>query len=96
MNAVVYMYGTASNRSMSYVTYLFKNGAAYLRQQASIPYGVSDDDYSGVLSDVIYFNGTTDYAEVYVTITDITSGGGGAIPNGSVYVRFSGAMVRSQ
>jgi hypothetical protein len=94
INAIVYMYATGTSKSMSYTTSIYKNGSMYLRQAIYLP-ALQTQDYSGVVTDVIYFNGSTDYVELYANITDFTSGLGGAIPGGGTYVRFSGSMVRA-
>lgn len=51
------------------------------------------NDYSPVLADVIYFNGSTDYLEVFVYI----NGGGTVVGNASAprYTYFSGVGIRS-
>jgi hypothetical protein len=51
------------------------------------------NDYSPVLADVIYFNGSTDYLEVFVYI----NGGGSVVGNASAprYTYFSGVGIRS-
>ena len=51
------------------------------------------NDYSPVLADVIYFNGSTDYLEVFTYI----NGGGTVVGNASAprYTYFSGVWIRS-
>ena len=51
------------------------------------------NDYSPVLADVIYFNGSSDYLEVFVYI----NGGGTVVGNASAprYTYFSGVGIRS-
>jgi hypothetical protein len=51
------------------------------------------NDYSPVLADVIYFNGSTDYLEVFTYI----NGGGTVVGNASAprYTYFSGVGIRS-
>ena len=51
------------------------------------------NDYSPVLADVIYFNGSTDYLEVFTYL----NGGGTVVGNASAprYTYFSGVWIRS-
>jgi hypothetical protein len=62
---------------------LFKNGVEYTRGSDTLATGVA----SGSASCLIFFNGTTDYVELYTYNTT----GGVAIYTGS---QFSGSLVR--
>jgi hypothetical protein len=64
---------------------IYKNGSLY---KSVIGSGTSS---SATVSSVVYFNGSTDYVELYVTMT-------GATPSyygNSGYTYFNGSMVRS-
>jgi hypothetical protein len=83
INAVVYFQGSAG----AYTNIVpCKNGNSY----ANINVQRSNGNYNAVVwSDVVYFNGTSDYFEIYAydNATCSTNTGGGAS-------HFSGALVR--
>ena len=64
--------------------YIYKNGSAYMRWRSP----VSGSGSYG-LSQLMYFNGTTDYANVYWYNSAIT------VQSGSEYAAFSGVWIRS-
>jgi len=69
------------------VAVIYKNGTAY--KQGST-YASTTSSPSAAVSSLVYFNGSTDYAEIYViTAVSITTG------TGSSASYFNGAMVRS-
>jgi len=70
-------------------TYIYKNGAAY-KNAAQVP---SSTYYSGsTVADVIYFNGSTDYIELYGLITGTS---GLLFFSQILYTFMSGALIRS-
>ncbi len=72
-----------------YLLYLFKNGSAYKTASAT---GQTLNSIAIGISEVIYFNGTTDYVEGFgeVTGTYLTFVG-----NTTDKTRFSGALIRT-
>lgn len=64
---------------------IYKNGTAY--KTVAIP----ASNCSAVVSSLVYFNGSTDYVEIYGYLTGTTP----AIQNGSAFTWFNGVMVRS-
>ena len=64
--------------------YIYKNGSAYMRFR-----NPSSGSGSYQLSDLMYFNGTTDYANVYWYNSAVT------VQSGSEYASFSGVWIRS-
>jgi hypothetical protein len=81
INAAILPSTTTTNTACS----IYKNGTAY--KTVSIPASNS----SAIVSAVVYFNGSTDYVEIYGYLTGVTP----AIQNGSSFTWFNGAMVRS-
>ena len=88
INAVVRVTGTSLTGGIAAV---YKNGSVYSYGQAFD--GVTTTSANVIYSEVIYFNGTTDYVELYGYIT-ATSPSFGYV-NGSINCRFSGALVRA-
>lgn len=88
LNASVYVY--SSSPSVRYCR-LFKNGSAY--QQGSLFVSTPPSETTVVYSGLVYMNGTTDYVEMYV----YDNGSSPTIygSSGSVFVWFSGSMVRA-
>jgi len=64
--------------------YIYKNGSAYMRFRSPV-----SGSGSYQLSDLVYFNGTTDYANVYWYNSAVT------VQSGSEYASFSGVWIRS-
>lgn len=78
-----------SNVSNWYTIYLYKNGSAYRQGNETLANSGSYNSTS--ITTLVYFNGTTDYVEIYGT--------GGAtftVPNtgNSTYNYFTGVLVR--
>jgi len=89
LNSGVYVYSSSAT-SIRYLR-LFKNGATY---QAGVSLTTSPPlDTVLTYSGLVYFNGSTDYAEIYVfdNGTSPVIYGGGA----TSLVWFSGALVRA-
>ena len=88
VNAACQMAGSPSITS-AFIT-LYKNGVRF-RDGALLQNGAGVGNMSPVFSAVIYFNGTTDYVEMYGSIT-----GTGALnfASGPNAVHFSASMVR--
>jgi hypothetical protein len=80
LNAQINTTGAAGNDYF----YIYKNGSAYMIRRT--PYAGSGS-YS--LSDLMYFNGTTDYANVYWYSSAIT------VQSGTDNSSFSGVWIRS-
>jgi hypothetical protein len=72
-----------------YQAYIFKNGSLYKQATAT---GQTLNQIAVGVSEIIYFNGTTDYVEGFgmVTGTYLTFVG-----NTSAVTRFSGALIRT-
>ena len=89
INAVVSISGTAMTQ---FICAIYKNNGEYKRgNQLSYAAGVGNS--ACVISSVVYFNGSTDYIEIYgFGVGTSPSFIGGA---GSVNCSFTGAMVRS-
>ena len=81
INAAILPSTTTTNTACS----IYKNGTAY--KTVVIPATNS----SAVVSSVVYFNGSTDYVEIYGFLTGATP----VIQNGSAFTWLSGALVRS-
>ena len=64
---------------------IYKNGSLY---KAVIGSGASS---SATVSAIVYFNGSTDYVELYVTMTGVTP----AYYGNSAYTYLTGSMIRS-
>jgi len=96
INATVLFNASAINRNMVYILFLYKNGAVYLRQQMSINGNTSTySDFSGVINNLVFMNGSTDYLEIYAYIGDVTLSNGGDIAGALQYTQFSGSLVRA-
>ena len=65
---------------------IYKNGSEFKRGNNI---NNNTNQVASVASSIIYFNGTTDYVELY------TNTGASPISGGSAYTYFSGSMVRS-
>ena len=78
--------GYAADR-LAIVAYIFKNGSNY-----STSVRINENSFYTSVVDIIYFNGTTDYVELYTRhvagITAVTD------PNANV-TNFSGCLIRS-
>ena len=68
------------------LTSIYKNGTEYKRGNNI---NNNTNQVSSIVSSVIYFNGSTDYVELYV------NSGATPITGGVSYTYFSGSMVRS-
>ena len=88
LNAAIYVYSSApSSRSIR----LYKNGSAY--QMGSLFVTTPPAEIGLTYSGLVYFNGSTDYAEIYVFdngVTPIIYGN-----STSSLVWFSGSMARA-
>jgi hypothetical protein len=74
-----------------YKVSIYKNGSEYVRSQLNTSTTIGN--YPSIsVSSVIYFNGSTDYVELYVFST---GGSNPAYDQGSVATFMSGALVRS-
>jgi hypothetical protein len=89
LNAVVSFNGGVS--AFSAVLTIYKNGASYISGSLATPVSVSIGASTNG-SALVYFNGSTDYAEVYVYQT---SGGALGLQAGNPVCQFSGALVRN-
>ena len=76
---------TASTTTSNTVISLYKNGSNF--KYISIP----ATNCGATLSSLVFFNGSTDYAEVYVYLTGTTP----TVQNGTAFTWFNGSMVRS-
>lgn len=76
---------TATNVQAS----IYKNGAAYKNSLSGVN---SSTNAIGVVSAVVYFNGSTDYVELYGAIT---ASSGPVISYGSSNTYFTGCLIRS-
>jgi hypothetical protein len=63
---------------------IYKNGARYKFAVCAAT------NSSAMVSSVIFFNGSTDYVELYATLTGVTP----ALQSGFAFNTFSGALVR--
>jgi hypothetical protein len=78
----------ASGATGYQVLAVYKNGSAVFNN-----YTISNTaGPSSVINNIIYFNGSTDYIELYMTQT---TGISQSTNNGSLYSQFSGVLVRS-
>lgn len=66
LNVTLYMDNTGTSRN---TIYFYKNGANYLTVGDNIARGGSAGEQTANGSTLMYFNGSTDYAEVYVRCT---------------------------
>jgi hypothetical protein len=82
INCNCYFAGTAN----PLILFLYKNGALYKEF-----FRVTAGNATGSGSSTIYFNGSTDYVEMYVYVNSAMLIGS----SGTSYVSMSGAMVRS-
>lgn len=84
INATVYFIGlNAANDAFQ----IWKNGATYFEFK-----NVNTGNLSINISQVVYFNGSTDYLEVYM----YKNGAGSAtVQSGQAYTNFNGAWIRS-
>ena len=88
VNAGVYFTGTAMTNIQLYI---YKNGSNY--QQNLAAGGISVSNYSIATSATIYFNGSTDYVELWGYSS---AASGNAFGGGSNLVTYmSGSMIRS-
>lgn len=69
---------------------IYRNGTEYKRsQQFNILLAIGGNAYGNNVSGLVYFNGTTDYAEIYVYM------GSGVATTASNLTYFDGCMVRA-
>tara|TARA_R110000823_G_scaffold49220_1_gene124492 strand:+ start:727 stop:1275 length:549 start_codon:yes stop_codon:yes gene_type:complete len=80
-----------SGTSGSYFSQIYKNGVAL--KQGGFSSSAAGENQSSVNS-IIYFNGSTDYIEIYARVVGTTPSIYGDA-NGRLYTYFNGAMVRS-
>jgi len=69
---------------------IFKNGVDYKEAQNTVRSG---SNTSAGVSSIVYFNGSTDYVELYVN--QVTTTTATLIANGTIATWFNGAFVRS-
>ena len=69
---------------------LFKNGSEYRRGNDIIANG-----YAGVISILVYMNGTTDYVELYAWQNASSGGGIRGDSDGEKYTYFQGYLARA-
>lgn len=86
INALAYIYNNAGNNG-NYNMSVYKNGAQYATWQA-----LNDTGYQLALSTLVYFNGTTDYIELYARQT---GSGNGTVSAGPVDNYMDGIGIRS-
>lgn len=72
--------------------YIYKNGSQYSKLFSSNGSGTPGASFAGGGSDLIYFNGTTDYVELYVYDSD---GAARNVVNGESLTYFNGVWIRS-
>jgi len=72
--------------------YIYKNGSRYTDLFSSNGSGTPGATCNNGSSTLVYFNGTTDYAEVYVYDSDATARN---IVNGEAQTTFTGVWIRS-
>jgi len=65
---------------------IYKNGSAYAEGQFT---GAASSQAHGLVTDLIFMNGSTDYVEIYAF-----TGTAGSTSTGSVFTYFSGCLVR--
>jgi hypothetical protein len=82
INTVVYAAGVNTTYARAYI---YKNGTQYKAGAC----GASYASYSISISDVIYFNGSTDYVEIYTFM------GAAETLNSPSVSSFSGCLIRS-
>jgi len=78
--------GYASER-LAVAAYIFKNGSNY-----SVGTRVNADTYYTSVVDIVYFNGSTDYVELY---TRQVSGVSSGTDSSGTVTNFSGCLIRS-
>jgi hypothetical protein len=83
LNSTLLGVGTAG----AWVLAIYFNGVVSNLKDYPMP---SQGYGSQSIEDIYYFNGSSDYAEIYTLI----GGSGAKIANGSAAVNFSGAMIR--
>jgi hypothetical protein len=81
INGCVYPSTATTNTAV----YIYKNGSSF--KFMTVP----TSNASAFVSCVIYFNGSTDYVELYVNLTGVTP----ALQTGVQYNTFNGCLVRS-
>jgi hypothetical protein len=89
INANVFM--SADSYTGYVISSIYKNGSAYKYSIAY--YNPTYGNGGAPISDVIYFNGSTDYIEYYVRQTNNGSAGLG-FNGGSAYTYMSGCLLR--
>jgi hypothetical protein len=72
--------------------YIYKNGSENAKLYSSNGSGVPGASFQGGSSTLIYFNGSTDYSELYVYDSDGVSR---SVYNGETLTYFSGVWIRS-
>jgi len=73
---------------------IYKNGSEFKRSRSGVNVNAGGADSSASVSSIIYFNGSTDYVELYAYY----NAGGNAVINSNgagLYTYFSGSMVRA-
>jgi hypothetical protein len=90
INGCVYLAGTANTQANAYV-YLYKNGSVYKQGQSVTTGTGAGTGYTFLVSCIVYFNGTTDYVELWGSNQQTGSIFGG----GSGLTYFNGSFIRS-
>ena len=87
INGQAYCNGTALSYAWAAI---FKNGGVY--KIGSTYNGTAISEFSSTVSSVVYLNGSTDYIELYVTVTATSPK---LIGGADFYTYLSGALVRA-
>ena len=91
ISAVVYGQNSVNTQSLASCA-IWKNGALFKQSNFVFIGGGGAINYQGnAVSSIIYFNGTTDYIELY----GINTGTSPKFVGGSTYTYLSGALVRT-
>jgi hypothetical protein len=96
INGTIHWTGTAG-RNMYAAVFIHKNGAIYKRNVIAVNSLGSGIDWSNEVNSLVYFNGTTDYIEMYAYQVDYTTSGTITINGGSSgqYSSFSGILIKA-
>ena len=80
INGCVYLTGTTNTQGNAYV-YIYKNGSAYKQGDSITTTAADGTGLTFVISTIVYFNGTSDYIELYASNqqTNPVFGGGQAL-----------------
>ena len=90
INGCVYLTGTANTQGNAYV-YIYKNGSAYKQGDSITTTAADGTGLTFVISTIVYFNGSTDYVELWGSNQQTSPVFGGGIS----VTYFNGSFIRT-